>query len=141
MEKGPRVITYRPGNDLNLDAVIELYRASTLGERRPVEDRARMALMLHHANLVVTAWEGELLVGIARSLSDFSYCTYLADLAVRASHQKQGIGRELIRFTREHGGLATTILLSAPKAVDYYLRIGFIRHPQAWTLAPDAPLR
>ena len=140
MEKGPRVISYRTGNDLNLDAIIELYRASTLGERRPVEDRERMRLMLANANLVVTAWDGDLLVGIARSLSDFSYATYLADLAVRVSHQKQGIGRELIRRTRELGGAATTILLSAPKAVDYYPKIGFTRHPQAWTLATDTPL-
>ena len=72
------MITYRLGNDLDLDAVIELYRASTLGERRPVEDRARMSLMLRNANLVVTGWDGELLVGIARSLSDFSYCIGIA---------------------------------------------------------------
>ena len=135
------MITYRIGNDLDLDAVIELYRASTLGERRPVEDRERMRLMLANANLVVTAWDGELLVGIARSVSDFSYATYLSDLAVRASHQKQGIGRELIRRTRELGGVATIILLAAPKAVDYYSRIGFAPHPQAWWLKREAPLR
>ena len=135
------MITYRTGNVLDLDAVIELYRASTLGERRPVDDRQRMKLMLENANLVVTAWDGELLVGIARSLSDFSYATYLSDLAVRVSHQKQGIGRELIRRTRELGGVATIILLAAPKAVDYYSRIGFAPHPQAWGLKREAPLR
>lgn len=59
------MITYKMGNILDLDAVIELYRASTLGERRPVEDRERMAAMLRHANLVVTAWDGPLLVGIS----------------------------------------------------------------------------
>jgi hypothetical protein len=78
-------IIYRLGNDLDLDQVIKLYRASTLGERRPVDDRGRMAAMLRHANLVVTAWDGDLLVGIARSLSDFAFCTYLSDLAVRLS--------------------------------------------------------
>lgn len=135
------MITYRSGNDLDLDAVIELYRASTLGERRPVEDRERMALMLRHANLIVTAWEGELLVGIARSVSDFSFATYLSDLAVRLSHQRRGIGRELIRRTRELGGQSTVILLSAPKAVDYYPQVGFTHHPQAWLLAPDVQLR
>ena len=128
------MINYRTGNDLDLDAVIELYRASTLGERRPVEDRERMRLMLANANLVVTAWDGEQFVGIARSVSDFSYATYLSDLAVRGSHQKQGIGRELIRRTRVEGGQATIVLLSAPKAVDYYPRIGMRRHPSAWTL-------
>src|SRR6266705_3541614 len=106
------MITYRVGNDIDLDAVIELYRASTLGERRPVDDRERMRLMLANANLIVTAWDGELLVGIARSVSDFSYATYLSDLAVRLSHQKQGIGRELIRRTQELGGKANVILLS-----------------------------
>ena len=91
------MIRYRTGNDLNLDVVIELYRASTLGERRPLHERERMAAMLQNANLVLTAWDGESLVGIARSLSDFSYATYLSDLAVRASHQQTGIGRELMR--------------------------------------------
>src|SRR6185436_1345481 len=114
---GWHMITYRVGNDLDLDAVIELYRASTLGERRPVDDRERMRLMIANANLIVTSWEGNLLVGIARSMSDFSYATYLSDLAVRLSHQKQRIGRELIRRTQEQGGKASVILLSAPKAV------------------------
>ena len=70
------MISYRTGNDLDLDVVIELYRASTLGERRPVDDRACMEAMLRNANLVVSAWDGDLLVGVARSVSDFSYCTY-----------------------------------------------------------------
>lgn len=135
------VITYRLGNDLDLDAVIELYRASGLGERRPVADRARMAAMLAHANLVVSAWDGERLVGLARSLSDFSYCTYLSDLAVCASHQRRGIGRELIRRTRQAGGSAQIILLAAPAAVEYYPRLGFRHHPQAWVLGPADPLR
>src|ERR1700720_876419 len=95
------MIQYRTGNQLDLDQVIELYRASTLGERRPVDDRDRMGKMLTNANLVITAWDGVTLVGIARSVTDFCYTTYLADLAVRASHQKQGIGRELIRRTQD----------------------------------------
>jgi GNAT superfamily N-acetyltransferase len=133
-------IRYQSGGALELDAVIELYRASTLGERRPVEDRPRMETMVRQANLVITAWEGALLVGIARSLSDFAFCTYLSDLAVRRSHQRLGIGRELIRRTQTAGGRAQIIVLAAPKAVDYYPRIGFRHHPQAWILGPDDPV-
>ncbi len=128
------MITYRNGNDLDVDQVIELYRASTLGERRPVDDRDRMGKMLLNANLVVTAWDGDLMVGIARSVTDFVYCTYLSDLAVRESHQRQGIGRELVERTRAAGGAATIILLAAPKAVGYYPRIGLEPHPSAWML-------
>lgn len=130
-------IQYRTGNHLDLEQVIELYRASTLGERRPVNDRERMEKMVANANLVVTAWDGDLLVGIARSVTDFCYTTYLADLAVRLSHQRQGIGRELIRRTQDACSPETRlVLLSAPKAVDYYPRVGFTRHEQCWQLAP-----
>jgi len=128
------MIEYKVGNNLDLDEVIELYQASTLGERRPVGERDRMQKMLQHANLVITAWDGGLLVGIARSLTDFAYCTYLSDLAVRLSHQRQGIGKELVRRTREEAGPAKIILLAAPKAVDYYPHIGFTHHPHAWIL-------
>lgn len=128
-------ITYRYGNDLDLDEVVELYRASTLGERRPVDDRATMADMLRHGNLTVTAWDGPLLVGISRTLTDFSYVGYLSDLAVRISHQRLGIGTALIERTRERmGPNSMIVLLAAPKAVDYYPRIGFTRHESAWIL-------
>jgi predicted N-acetyltransferase YhbS len=133
-------IDFRFGNNLDLDQVIELYNVSGLGERRPVDDRRIMSDMLHHANLVITAWDGELLVGIARTLTDFSYVGYLADLAVRASHQRRGIGIDLIQRTRqEMGPRSMLVLLSAPKAVEYYPKIGFTKHDSAWTLRATEP--
>ncbi|HZJ17932.1 MAG TPA: GNAT family N-acetyltransferase [Chthoniobacteraceae bacterium] len=128
------MIDYRTGGELDLEVVRELYRASTLAERRPVEDRERFAAMLRNANLVITAWENDLLVGISRAVSDFSYATYLSDLAVRVSHQRQGVGRELIRRTQAAAPQATLILLAAPAAQEYYPYIGFTHHPQAWVL-------
>ncbi|MDA0709689.1 MAG: GNAT family N-acetyltransferase [bacterium] len=128
-------IAYLVGNDLDLDDVIDLYRASTLGDRRPVDNRPCMAGMLEHANLIVTAWDNDLLVGISRTVTDFHYCAYLSDLAVRKSHQRKGIGKELIRRTRaELKPTATLILLAAPAAAEYYPHIGFQNHPSAWTL-------
>jgi predicted N-acetyltransferase YhbS len=134
------MITYHTGNELDLDAVIELYRASTLGERRPIDDRKRMAGMLKNANLVITAWDGELLVGISRALTDSVYVTYLSDLAVRASHQRRGIGKELMRRTQTATPRAQIILLAAPKAESYYPHVGFTHHPQAWVLKPEKKL-
>ena len=135
------MIAYRTGNNLDLAAIIDLYKASTLGARRPIGDPERMAAMLKNANIIVTAWDGDLVVGISRALSDFSYVTYLADLAVRASHQRAGIGRELIRRTRQEAGpTASLILLAAPAAVDYYPHIGFTQHPSAWFVKAEEPL-
>ena len=134
------MITYQYGNQLDLEQVIELYRASTLGERRPIDDPHIVAKMLAHANLIVTAWEGDLLVGISRTLTDFAYVGYLSDLAVRDSHQNQGIGTEMIVQTRaQMGPRSMLILLAAPKAVGYYPKIGFTQHPSAWILRASDP--
>ncbi|CAN5487904.1 GNAT family N-acetyltransferase [soil metagenome] len=131
------MIEYRTGNNLNLDAVIELYVESGLGARRPVGERDRMQQMIDHANLVITAWDGEKLIGIARSVTDFSYATYLSDLAVHRAYQRQGIGKELMRRTQQASLNASVILLAAPAAREYYGHVGFQSHPSAWILTPE----
>ena len=134
------MIAYKNGNDLDLDAVIDVYRSSTLGERRPIADRERMKAMIARADIVVTAWDGAKLVGIARSVSDFVYCTYLSDLAVHAAYRHRGVGRELVRRTQRLGGRATIVLFAAPAAVDYYPRIGFVAG-SGWMLREQDRLR
>lgn len=135
------MITYRDDKQLDLDEVIAVYRACSLGPRRPVDDRARMGEMLANADIVITAWDGPLMVGVSRSVSDFSYATYLSDLAVRESHQKLGIGKELIRRTQTAGGAATLILLAAPAAVEYYPHVGFTQHHSCWMLRPGEQVK
>lgn len=127
-------ICYQIENELALDEFVSLLNRSTLGERRPIDDEDRLKAMLKHANLIVTARHGELLVGVSRSLSDFSFCTYLSDLAVDESYQKKGIGKVLIRETKNAAPLAKLILLSAPKAIEYYPKIGMTRHEHCYIL-------
>ncbi len=118
-------ITYRSDVEISVDQFIDVLKRSTLAERRPVDDRNRIEKMLQHGNIIITAWQGDLLVGVSRALSDFSFCCYLSDLAVDEAFQKQGIGKELIRLTHEATGKnSMLILLSAPKAVEYYPKIG-----------------
>lgn len=117
----------------------EVLQRSTLGARRPIEDEVCLQGMLDHADLTVTCWDGDTLVGIARSVTDFHYCCYLSDLAVDVAYQKQGIGTELIALTQSKlGPRCSLILLSAPAAVNYYPHIGFEHHPQAWLLKRDS---
>ena len=127
-------IRYQIENELSLEEFVSLLNRSTLGERRPLDDEDRLKAMLKHANLIVTARDGELLVGVSRSLSDFSFCTYLSDLAVDETYQKKGIGKELIRETKKAAPVAKLILLAAPKAISYYPKIGMERHEHCYML-------
>jgi len=126
------------GTALDLDEVLEVYRSSGLGLRRPIEDRQRMDAMVRNANLVLVARDTDdgTLIGIARSVSDFAYVTYLSDIAVAGTHQRSGIGRALIDATRKEAPTAKIVLLSAPAAAEYYPHIGFAPHTSAWVLNP-----
>lgn len=128
-------LRYETSRQISADEFIDLLKRSTLAERRPVDDPKCIQAMLQHANLLCTAWDGEKLVGIARSVTDFEYCCYLSDLAVDEKYQKKGIGKELIRQVKSKlGDKAKVILLSAPKAEAYYPKIGFDAHRSAWVL-------
>jgi GNAT superfamily N-acetyltransferase len=128
-------ISYSTSRTITVEQFRELLISSTLGERRPVDEPERLLAMLKNASLLVTAWEGDQLVGVSRCLCDFGFANYCSDLAVRESHQRLGIGRELLRLSLEAGG-CKLILLSAPKASTYYPHIGLTQHPSAWTLDP-----
>ena len=125
--------TYALEPQLTAAEFVDVLRRTSLGERRPLDDLPRMEAMLRNADIIMTARCNGLLVGVARAVSDFSFCTYLSDLAVDENFQRRGIGRELIRRTQEAAGMnAKLILIAAPKAVDYYPHIGMTRHDSCW---------
>lgn len=129
------MITYRDEAQISAAQAIDLYIRSSLGERRPIDNLQTFESMLKHANLTITAWDGDQLIGISRSLTDFSYVAYLADLAVDQKYQRQGIGEKLVDETKIRlGPDCMIVLLAAPKANDYYQHIGFEHNPRAWTL-------
>lgn len=118
------MIDYRLHTPLAAADIARLFDAS--GIKRPTGDLSRIARMFANANLVVSAWSGEQLVGVCRALTDFSYCCYLSDLAVDRAFQHQGIGRELVaRVQAAVGDEVSIVLLSAPDALDYYPKLGF----------------
>ena len=128
------MIKYQIENNLDPEEFRAVLINSTLGERRPVDEPDRIKKMIQYGNLVVTARDNGILIGVSRSITDFAFCTYLSDLAVDEHYQKQGIGKELIRQTKIAAPQAKLILLSAPKAVNYYPKIGMARHENCFFL-------
>lgn len=124
---------YKVDAALTAQEVADVFRSS--GIKRPVDDPERIQRMIDHADLTVTAWDGGRLIGIARAVTDFAYCCYLSDLAVRKEYQKKGIGKELVtRLRGRLGDEVSLLLLSAPSAMDYYPLIGFEKSDKAFLI-------
>jgi GNAT superfamily N-acetyltransferase len=133
-------VTYQLEPHLLVEEFIDGLVRSTLALRRPIHDAETIRAMLQHADLILTARTDGLLVGVSRALTDFSFCTYLSDLAVDQKYQGKGIGTKLIRLTHEAAGLQTTlILLAAPAAQTFYPHIGMTKHDSCWIIRPLAP--
>lgn len=127
-------IRYAREENLGAEDFIDVLKRSTLAERRPVDERARIEKMLRNTNLIVTARTSDgKLVGVARCLTDFAFSCFCSDLAVDAAYQKRGIGERLLEEAAKAASeYAHFILLSAPKARGFYERIGMVRHPDAF---------
>lgn len=126
-------IDYKVNYPVTVEQAIDLYNRSTLGERRPVDRPDIFAKMLMNADLIITEWDNDKLVGIARTLTDYGYIAYLADLAVDVTYQKKGIGKKLVEITEANiDETASITLLAAPAANEYYSKIGFTHNPRAW---------
>ncbi len=136
------MIEYETNREITVQQFRNLLVTSTLGERRPIDDFECLQGMLKNANLIVTAWDGERLVGVARSVADFYYCCYLSDLAVDLEYQRQGIGRGLIAETqRKLKAGCKLILVAAPAANEYYRHIGFTNNERCWILDGEQSVR
>jgi ribosomal protein S18 acetylase RimI-like enzyme len=117
----------------NAQQVIELYNDA--GLPRPTHDPQRIGAMLENSDLIVTAWDADKLVGVSRTITDWVWCSYLADLAVSPDYRRSGIGKKLIELTKERvGEQSMVLLLSVPTAMDYYPKIGFERENRAFTI-------
>jgi GNAT superfamily N-acetyltransferase len=117
-------ITYKVNAEINAEELSSVFRAS--GIKRPVDDLPRLGRMIENADILISAWDGNKLVGVARAITDFSYCCYLSDLAVDKNYQKNGIGKKLIALLKDKlGEEVALLLLASQEAMEYYPRIGF----------------
>ncbi len=134
-------IKYEINRPISAEQFIDLLNNSDLGKRRPVEDPECMRGMVENSNLMVSAWAGDRLVGIARSMTDFHYACYISDIAVDKKYQRKGIGKKLQQITQNRlGPKCKLILVAAPNANSYYEHIGYTHKPGCWVLERKQPI-
>lgn len=128
-------ITYSVNEKITKHDFADVLVRSGLSKRRPVDDPERLEKMVKNANLIVLAKDAGLIVGIARVITDFAYCSYLSCLAVDIQYQRKGVGKKLIERVREIiGDSSNLVLLSAPGVDKYYLQLGFEKSEKAFVL-------
>ncbi len=128
------MISYEVEKNLSLADFIYLLNDSGLGKRRPMHDQELLNRMLVNSNLVIVAREGLEVLGVLRALTDFSYRTFIADLAVVSKRQGEGIGRGMLQFARTLAPDARLILFSAENALGFYQKLGFHLHERCYQL-------
>ena len=133
------IVTAREEGRLSVEEFCGVVHNS--GLNRPVDDVARMTLMLANSNLVITARDsgaGGRLIGVSRCVTDFAFCCYLSDLCVEVGWQGHGVGRALVAATkRAVGPECNLLLLSAPRAMTFYPRIAMDRAENAFVIRRD----
>ncbi|HEY3251903.1 MAG TPA: GNAT family N-acetyltransferase [Ignavibacteria bacterium] len=127
------VITYKVNAKPEAHQLAELFAKS--GIKRPVDDLNRIKTMIDNSNLMVTAWDGEKLVGSARAITDFGFYCYIADLAIDKEYQNHGIGHELVNeVIKQAGDECTMVVISPPETMEYFPKIGFERCGDAFII-------
>ncbi|GAC1522974.1 MAG: GNAT family N-acetyltransferase [Chloroflexota bacterium] len=123
-------IMYRNDQRPAIDAIAALYKKSFL--QRPIEDLPRLQRMYDHSPLVLTAWDGDRLVGILRGWSDEGFVGYIADLAVDPAYQRSGIGKRLRDLAIETSAEVQFALRAADAAAHYYDHVGWTKIENGW---------
>jgi len=117
-------INYKINVNIKAEELSHVFKCSCI--KRPADDLNRLQRMIENSNLIITAWDNDLLIGIARAITDYSYSCYLSDLAVDNGYQNKGIGKKLVQMIQENiGEEVALILLSSPIAMEFYPAIGF----------------
>ncbi|WP_310618413.1 GNAT family N-acetyltransferase [Flexibacterium corallicola] len=132
-------IRYEVVNTLDLDSFLSILSRSGLAARRPVHDQMTIEKMVTNASFFIVAFDGKQLVGVSRCLSDFAFACYCSELAVDTNYQGLGIGRELLKLSRQHAGESCAfVLVSAPNAEGFYQSIGLTNFPSCFGWPPNA---
>lgn len=126
-------LTYKMNFAISIEDFIRLVRQSPFKEIVPIDDLNRLDAMLNNADLLISVWDKEQVVGFVRMVTDFSSCCYICELAIDTNYQKHGIDRHLMRLAAEELPADCQILFfSTDSNLTEYLKLGFTQSPRAW---------
>jgi GNAT superfamily N-acetyltransferase len=118
-------VHYRDGSDVGLDALAELRAACEFHVLPPETLQGHLT----GSRWVVSAWDGERLIGFARAISDGVTNAYVGSVMVHGDYRRRGVGRAMIlRLVDGRGGIRW-VLHARAEAMAFYASLGFVAAP------------
>jgi N-acetylglutamate synthase-like GNAT family acetyltransferase len=109
----------------DLDQLVGLFQAGAFWARE--RTREQMAIAVSNSFPVVTAWDGDRLIGFARATSDGVFRATIWDVVISPDYQGSGLGRKLVETLVAHPHMSRVerVYLMTTRQQGFYQRIGF----------------
>jgi GNAT superfamily N-acetyltransferase len=118
-----RSITYRETHHIPKDAIVRLYQENKWSAAEKPDE---LVQALVNSHCLITAWDGDVLVGLGNALSDGYLVVYYPHLLVSPQYQHRGIGRRIMEIMQaKYKGIHQQVLLAVDNAVPFYEKCGF----------------
>ncbi len=120
-------ISYEDATMPDVAALVDLY--GSVGWSAYTDSPETLLAAIAGSSRVVCAWSGELLVGLARVITDGATIWYLQDILVRPDFHRHGIGRQLVtRAMDGYGEVRQKVLLTDDEVAQkaFYESLGFV---------------
>lgn len=119
------MITFSEQRDIAIEQILPLYESNGWSSARKPE-ALQQALLNSHT--LVSAWDGDLLVGIGNAISDGFLVVYYPHLLVKPEYQGQGVGQQIMEILKQrYEGMHMQMLVADGEAIAFYQKCGFIR--------------
>lgn len=116
-------VKIKEAKEISAEKIVKLYKTNKWSSAEK-PDLLYKALM--NSDSLVTAWDGNRLVGLGNAISDGYLVVYYPHLLVHPDYQGKGIGRMIVdRFQKKYGNFHQQLLTADGKAIDFYRKCGF----------------
>jgi GNAT superfamily N-acetyltransferase len=121
-------IIYSETHDLPSPQVVTLYKANGWSAANKPQ---RLLDALKNSHSLISAWDGETLVGLGSAISDGHLVVYYPHLLVLPQYQGRGIGQEIMRLLlAKYEGFHMHMLTADAHSIGFYEKCGFERAGQ-----------
>lgn len=119
------MITFSGQRDIEIEQILPIYELNGWSSAQKPQTLYQ-ALLNSHA--LVSAWNGERLVGIGNAISDGFLVVYYPHLLVHPDYQGQGIGKRIMEILKKrYEQMHMHMLVADSEAISFYEKCGFTR--------------